>query len=73
MVLCKIGFMTHHDHELAIRTITEDGELVAHETDFDFNSAYYFFDEVLNQSKAGEIVQLINEADNIVLAEDRKD
>lgn len=58
-------------HTLQIRVITEDGELVSEDSDFREDAAYDFMDTVAMTSDRGEVVQLIDTADDRVLSEIR--
>lgn len=57
-------------HELLIRTITVDGELVAEDRDFAESAQWDWFDEVVKEAQPGEVVQLIDEASDYVLGEE---
>ena len=67
------GAMTNSNatatHDLAIRTISEDGELIDFDQDFAEDAALDWFSEKLKAAEAGESVQLINLATDAVLNE----
>lgn len=60
-------------HEFMIRVITEDGELVYTDTDFNVNARWDWFGEVSRDLNEGEIAQLIDTESDYVLAEQRWD
>lgn len=62
--------MDANDHEFCIRTITEDGELVSEDRDFHVNARFDWFATVVDTSASGEVVQLIDEDSNIIVAEE---
>lgn len=53
----------------SVRTITEDGELVSIVENLEDNEAWEIFEDTKQNIEAGMIVQLINEEDNLVMAE----
>lgn len=53
----------------SVRTITEDGELVSIVENLEDNEAWEIFEDANQNIEAGMIVQLINEEDNLVVAE----
>lgn len=63
--------MANTNHPYTVRTITEDGILVTEDSDFNEDARWDFFEETVRQSKVGEIVQLINDEDNHIVAETR--
>lgn len=60
------------NHNLEIRVITEDGILVSSDTDFAEDAQYDHFAEVLRNAEENEVVQLIDNSDDRVIAEEIK-
>lgn len=61
--------MANIDHPYIVRTITEDGILVSEDKDFSEAARWDWFSEVARQADTGEIIQLVNTEDNLVIAE----
>lgn len=61
--------MANTDHPYIVRTITEDGILVSEDKDFSEDARWDWLSEVARQADTGEIVQLVNTEDNLVIAE----
>lgn len=59
-------------HNLEVRVITEDGILVLSDTDFAEDAQYDWFAEVLRNAEENEVVQLIDNSDDRVIAEEIK-
>lgn len=59
-----------NEHEFMIRVITEDGELVLEDRDFHVNARFDWFGTVKDNSKKGEITQLIDTESDYVVCEE---
>lgn len=58
------------EHEFLIRVITEDGELVLEDRDFNVNDRFERFETVSNQNTTGEVTQLIDTESDYVVCEE---
>lgn len=58
---------TDSDHSFLIRILSEDGEVLLEDTDFSEDARFDWFDENHRQAAAGEVIQLIDIANDRVV------
>ena len=60
---------TDTDHSFLIRILSEDGEVILEDTDFSEDARFDWFEENHRQATAGEVIQLIDTANDRVIEE----